>query len=225
MPKLDLLLMFAGLVLSLMVLSYLLGDKLFFGISMYLLVGVTTGYAAVVLLKRVLLPMLVVPLMDLPTVPGLLALAPLLLSLLLVWSLFQKSSKLAALPLNILTGILLAIAIFGIVRGTLAPQLLSIVDAFDPKLVVKGNLPNWSVIFEAFMMLLGVISVLFFFHHRNKQEKVHESPQPWAEGIKVVGQMFIGITFGAVFVGLFSTGLTALIASLERIIDFVRLWL
>ena len=55
MPKLDLLLMFAGVVLSLIVFSYLLGDKLFFGISMYLLVGVTTGYAAVVLLKRVLL--------------------------------------------------------------------------------------------------------------------------------------------------------------------------
>lgn len=225
MPKLDLLLMFAGVVLSLIVFSYLLGDKLFFGISMYLLVGVTTGYAAVVLLKRVLLPMLVMPLMDLPTIPGLLALIPLLLSLLLVWSLFKKSSRIATLPLNILTGILLATAIFGIVRGTLAPQLLSIVDAFDPKLVVKGNMPNWTAIFEAFMMLLGVISVLFFFHHRNKRDKVYESPRPWMEGIKVVGQMFVGITFGAVFVGLFSTGLIALIASLERIIDFVRLWL
>ncbi|MGI6258261.1 MAG: hypothetical protein ACOYKC_00140 [Anaerolineaceae bacterium] len=225
MPKLDLLLMFAGVVLSLMVFSYLLGDKLFFGVSMYLLVGVTTGYAAVVLIKRVLLPMLVMPLMDLPTVPGLLALVPLLLSLLLVWSLFKKSSKITTLPLNILTGILLAIAIFGITRGTLAPQLLSIVDAFDPKLVVKGNMPNWTAIFEAFMMLLGVISVLFFFHHRNKRETSNESPQPWLDGIRAVGQMFIGISFGAIFVGLFCTGLTALIATLERIIDFVRMWL
>lgn len=225
MPRLDLLLMFAGVVLSLMVFSYLLEDKLFFGISMYLLVGVTTGYAAVVLLKRVLLPMLVMPLMDLPTVPGLLALVPLILSLLLILSLFKKSSKIAALPLNIITGILVAIAIFGIARGTLAPQLLSIVDAFDPKLIVKGNMPNWLALFEAFMMFLGVISVLFFFHHRNKRKKIYESPQPWMDGIRVVGQMFIGITFGAIFVGLFSTGLTALIASLERIVYFVRLWL
>jgi hypothetical protein len=86
-------------------------------------------------------------------------------------------------------------------------------------------MPNWTAIFEAFMMLLGVISVLFFFHHRNKRETSNESPQPWLDGIRAVGQMFIGISFGAIFVGLFSTGLTALIATLERIIDFVRLWL
>jgi len=39
MSTVDLLLLLAGLVLSLMVFSYLLGDTLLFGIAMYTLVG------------------------------------------------------------------------------------------------------------------------------------------------------------------------------------------
>lgn len=225
MPGSDWLLAFVGVVLTLMVFCYLLGDKLLFGIAMYILLGVSSGYAAIILIKRVLLPMLIAPLMALPKIEGLLALIPLLLSLLLIGSLFRKSAKAARVPLGILAGILTALTIVGVSRGTLAPQLLSIVDAFDPSLVVKAGMPNWTAIFEAFMTLTGVIAVLFFFHHRAKTSGKYEISQPWLEGLSGVGQIFIGITFGAVFVGLFNTALTALIASLERLINFVRLWL
>jgi hypothetical protein len=44
------------------------------------------------------------------------------------------------------------------------------------------------------------------------------------EGIGSIGQIFIGITFGALFVGLFSSALIALISSLSEIIDFITLW-
>lgn len=225
MPRLDILLAFAGVVLTLMVFSYLLKDKLFFGISMYILVGVSTGFAAVVLLRRVIIPMLVIPLFELPKIDGLLALVPLILSILLIWSLFKKSSKSGGLPLGMLAGFLVAISIVGISRGTLAPQLLSIVDAFDPAFIVNEGLPDWTGIFEAFLMLLGVAAVLFFFHHRSLREKQTETSMPWIEALSGVGQIFIGISFGAFFVGLFATALTALIASLNRIIDFVKLWL
>lgn len=225
MPRLDLLLAFAGVILSLMVFSYLLGDKLFFGIAMYILVGVSSGYAALVMVKRVLYPLLILPLMDIPQLSGLLGLVPLILSLSMLWALFRKSSKAATLPLGILAGSLVALAVVGISRGTLAPQILSIIDAFDPARAVSDGLPDWMAIFEAFMMLLGVIAVLFFFHHRRSGWKASETNQVWLDGLSGVGQVFIGITFGAVFVGLFGTGLTALIATIERIINFVKLWL
>lgn len=225
MPDLDALLTLAGIVLSLMVFSYLLGDNLFFGIAMYILVGVSAGYVALILITRVIIPMLIMPLTNLPQLPALLAFVPAILSFLLLWNLFRKTSKLAGIPLGFLVGILAAVSVAGISRGTLAPQLLSVVNAFDPQVVVRDGQPNWNAIFEAFMMLLGVIAVLLFFHHRKKSKNVVHSTEPWVDGFSGVGQVFLGITFGAIFAGLFGTALTALIGSINRIIDFVRLWL
>ena len=225
MPDLDILLTLAGIVLSLMVFSYLLGDNLFFGIAMYILVGVSAGYVALILITRVIIPMLIMPLTSLPQLPALLAFVPAILSILLLSNLVRKTSKLAGIPLGFLVGILAAVSVAGISRGTLAPQLLSVVSAFDPQVVVRDGQPNWNAIFEAFMMLLGVIAVLLFFHHRKKNKNVVQSPEPWVDGFSGVGQVFIGITFGAIFAGLFGTALTALIGSINRIIDFVSLWL
>ena len=84
MSTVDLLLLLAGLVLSLMVFSYLLGDTLLFGIAMYTLVGMTAGYTFLVLLQKVILPMAINPLRAFPQTSALLALVPLILSLLLV---------------------------------------------------------------------------------------------------------------------------------------------
>ncbi len=224
MSTVDLLLLLAGLVLSLMVFSYLLGDTLLFGIAMYTLVGVTAGFTFLVLLQKVILPMAISPLSAFPQTSALLALVPLVLSVLLVWLLFKKSSRLSGIPLGFLGGIVAAALIIGVSRGTLVPQLLSIVNAFDPNQMTSSGLPNWSGIFEAFMMLAGVLSVLFVFHHRKNKKLQDAFNHSWLDGVSGFGQVFIGITFGAIFVGLFSTGLVALIAYIQYLVDFVRLW-
>lgn len=74
------------------------------------------------------------------------------------------------------------------------------------------------------MMLAGVLAVLFVFHHRriNKQQDTYS--HSWLDGLSGFGQVFVGITFGALFVGLFSTSLVALIAYVQYLVDFVRLW-
>lgn len=224
MNTVDLLLLLAGLILSLMVFSYLLGDTLLFGIAMYTLVGVTAGFTVVVLLQKVILPMAISPLSALPQISALLALVPLVLSVLLIWLLFKKSSRLSGIPLAFLGGVVAAALIVGVTRGTLVPQLLSIVNAFDQNKMTSGGLPNWTGIFEAFMMLAGVVAVLFVSHHRKINKNQEANAYSWLDGIKGFGQLFIGITFGAIFVGLFSTGLVALIAYIQYLIDFVRLW-
>lgn len=216
---------FIGTVLSLMVFSYLLGDNLFFGIAMYILVGMTAGYVAAVVFTKVILPMLILPLGELPSISALLTLVPLLLSALLIWMFFKKSAKVSGIALGFLGGVLSAVAIVGITRGTLAPQLLAIVNGFDPALTTQAGFPNWTNIFEAFLMLFGVLAVLFVFHHRNKGLTGATNPQAWLDGLSSAGQIFIGITFGALFVGLFSSGLTALIYSISGIINLIKLWL
>lgn len=224
MSTIDLLLLLGGLVLSLMVFSYLLGDTLLFGIAMYTLVGVTAGFTFLVLLQKVILPMAISPLGAFPQTSALLALVPLLLSVLLIWLLFRKNSRVSGIPLGVLGGVVAAALIIGLTRGTLVPQLLSIVNAFDPNKMTSAGLPNWNGIFEAFMMLAGVLAVLFVFHHRKIKVQQDALSHSWLDGVSGFGQLFIGITFGAIFVGLFSTGLVALIAYIQYLVDFVRLW-
>ena len=224
MSTLDLLLLLAGLVLSLMVFSYLLGDTLLFGIAMYTMVGASAGFAVLVLLDKVIIPMAINPLSSFAQTSAILALVPLFLSILLIWLLFRKNRRASGVPLGFLGGIVAAALIIGLTRGTLAPQLVSIVDAFDPSKMTSAGLPNWTGIFEAFMMLAGVLAVLFVFHHRriNKQQDTYS--HSWLDGLSGFGQVFVGITFGALFVGLFSTSLVALIAYVQYLVDFVRLW-
>ena len=119
---------------------------------------------------------------------------------------------------------LAALAIVGVTRGTLAPQLLSMIDRFAPGQLLHQAQPQWTVILEALMILLGVISVLFVFHHQGKSGPGGVSRSVYLEGIGSIGQIFIGITFGALFVGLFSSALIALISSLSEIIQFITLW-
>ncbi len=213
-----------GVALTVMVFSYILGDRLFFGIATHILIGVSAGFLALVVIQKIILPYLVKPLANV-TDPGfLLALVPLVLSILLVLMLFRRGTQAGAIPLAFLGGVLAALAIIGVTRGTLAPQILSMIGRFEPGKLMHEAQPQWSAIVEALMILLGVISVLFVFHHRG-QSKAGEVVRPiFLQGIGSIGQIFIGITFGALFVGLFSTALIALISSLSDIIYFITLW-
>ena len=213
-----------GVALTVMVFSYILGDRLFFGIATHILIGVSAGFLALVVIQKIILPYLVKPLANV-TDPGfLLALVPLALSILLVLMLFRRGTQAGAIPLAFLGGVLAALAIIGVTRGTLAPQILSMIGRFEPGKLMHEAQPQWSAIVEALMILLGVISVLFAFHHRG-QAKAGEVVRPiFLQGIGSIGQIFIGITFGALFVGLFSTALIALINSLSDIIYFITLW-
>jgi len=213
-----------GVALTVMVFSYILGDRLFFGIATHILIGVSAGFLALVVIQKIILPYLVKPLANV-TDPGfLLALVPLALSILVVLMLFRRGTQAGAIPLAFLGGVLAALAIIGVTRGTLAPQILSMIGRFEPGKLMHEAQPQWSAIVEALMILLGVISVLFAFHHRG-QSKAGEVVRPiFLQGIGSIGQIFIGITFGALFVGLFSTALIALISSLSDIIYFITLW-
>lgn len=220
----ELLTLIIGVALTVMVFSYILGDRLFFGIATHILIGVSAGFLALVVIQKIILPYLVKPLANV-TDPGLLlALVPLALSILVVLMLFRRGTQAGAIPLAFLGGVLAALAIIGVTRGTLAPQILSMIGRFEPGKLMHEAQPQWSAIVEALMILLGVISVLFVFHHRG-QSKAGEVVRPiFLQGIGSIGQIFIGITFGALFVGLFSTALIALISSLSDIIYFITLW-
>ncbi|MFZ3069888.1 MAG: hypothetical protein WA110_02030 [Anaerolineaceae bacterium] len=221
MNSLDIALGFIGIVLTVLVFSYILGDNFFFRIALYVLVGVSTGYTAAVLIFKVIIPRLITPLQQVGTPAFLLSLVPLILCVLLILMLIPRTVKAGTLPLAFLVGIIAAISIAGISRGTLAPQLLSIVNRFSPTLLQQGTQPDWAKIVEAVAILLGVVAVLFFFQHQTSRKASDGSRGGLIEGLSSVGQIFIGITFGMLFVGFYSTALTALISRITWVKDFL----
>jgi len=221
MNPMDIVLGVIGIALSVMIFSYLLGDNFFFRVALYILVGVSSGYAAAVLVTKVILPRLVEPLKQSGTDAFWLGLVPLVLCVLLVLMLIPRLVKFGTLPLAFLAGTGAAVAIAGISRGTLAPQLLSIVNRFSPELLRENGGADWAGIVEALFILFGVVSVLFYFHHRLSRKSAGTQRSQLVEGISSVGQLFLGISFGMLFVGFYSAALTALIARMLWLKEFI----
>jgi len=217
----DLILGFVGLVLTLMVFSYVFGDNLFFRVALTILVGVSAGFTAAVLITKVLIPVLIDPLSTARGWGWVWTVVPLLLAIMVALMLIPRLSHMGKLPLAFLVGVFAALTIFGGVRGTIAPQLLAIINQFSPQLLQNMGQPDWARIVWAVMVLLGVIAVMVYFHQFTKKTERSEPTSNLLEGIGSIGQIFIGITLGAVFVTVFSTALVALISRVVWIKDFI----
>lgn len=214
-----------GLLLTVMVLSYLMGDNLFFRLAGYLLVGVTAGFLTVLLINQILWPYLLQPVILGTWNDRLWVVIPLLLALLLIMSQFPKFAGAGRIPLAFLAGLTGAIVIGGAVFGTLIPQLRAVVDAFEPSgWTTTPGLP-WMRILEAFIMLVGVVGTLSYFHfgrRRQQDQTPGDLARPaFLETLSKVGEIFIGIALGVVFAGIFSSALLAMIDRLWFIGQFV----
>jgi len=217
-----------GFLLTVMVLSYLIGDNIFFRLASSLFIGLTAGYISVLIIKDVLGPYLWVPLVSGSWTTRLLALVPLLLIGLLVISQVPRFVQWGSYPLAFLAGLAAALAIGGAVFGTLIPQASAIINAFDLEAWRMEEASTWSRIAEAVIMLIGTVATLSYFHfgRRREQPPSEESsrrPKP-LESFTKVGEAFIGIALGAIFAGVFSTALFALINRLAFIGQFFARW-
>lgn len=204
-----------GFLLTVMVLSYLIRDGLFFRLATYLLIGLTAGYLVVLLVNRVLLPQLIWPMGAASWSQRLWLLIPILLAGLLLLGQIPRLALLSKIPLAYLAGLSAAVAIGGAVFGTLVPQGQAVLDAFDPYRIYADPQLVWMRILDAGVMILGVVGTLSYFHFgqplkKAKRKRMEDRPQI-LEILSKVGEVFLGITLGAVFAGVFSTALLALI--------------
>ena len=211
-----------GLLLTVMVLSYLIGDNVLFKFAAHVFIGLTAGYLVVLIINQILVPLMVEPMIAGSNIERLWLAIPIVLVALLLLGQLPRFSGVSSLPLAFLAGLTAAIAIGGAVFGTLIPQSLVVVEAFDPAQWYADPSRTWLRILEAVVMLAGVVGTLSYFHFGRKRtpaNTIEETQRPRVfEALGKVGQVFIGITLGAVFAGLFSSALFALI---DRII-FIR---
>jgi hypothetical protein len=207
-----------GFVLTLMVFSYLIRDNPLFRIAIYVFVGVASGYAATVVWHSVLVPRL----SQFLTTFDPLRIIPVVLGLSLFAKFSPRISWMGSFAMAILVGVGAAAAIGGALLGTLLPQANATIDQLDV-LSAGGGLQMASRFFEGVIILAGTVFTLASFHF-SAARRADGTPGriQILEGVAWVGRIFIAITLGVLFAGVYMSALTALIERLTFVLDFLR---
>ncbi len=207
-------------LLTLMVLSYLIGDNLVFRVAVYLFIGVSAGYAAAVAWNQVILPRLFLPLFA-GGWSSLLLLVPLILGLLMFMKLSPRTARLGSPSLALIVGVGAAVAIGGALLGTLFPQTEAVINEFALPQISAG-FGSWLGRFsEAALMLLGTVSTLVYFHFSVKNASAGPQRGKLVDLLGWIGQVFVAITFGVLFAGALAAALTALIERIYFLVTFL----
>ena len=204
-----------GAILTVLVLTYLIGDSFLFRLAVYILIGAGAAYAAVVVFFDVLLKNSTDALAQAAAGnrgPIIIVVIALVLGI-MVW--FKASPRLAwigNIPMGYLIGVGAATVLGGAIIGTLGPQ---IVAAGAPTTSPSGGSPN--VIFTIIVAIGTILTLLSFGYYRVGRN----SP---LQMVNIAGRrFFLMIGLGAVFALVFMASVTLLLDRLYAIYQlFVR---
>ena len=216
--SIELISAFVGFILTLMIFSYLIGDNPLFRIAVYLFIGVSSGYAATVIVYYVLLPKFN-QFQSLDVNQLILGVIPLILGATLLAKLSPRISWIGSFAMAMLVGVGAAAAVGGALLGTLIPQAQASIDAFD----LQSSTSPALKFLEAVVMLAGTVLTLAAFQFGAKRAP-DGTPRRnvLLEWIARFGRLFIAITFGVLFAGVYMAALTAMIERLSSVINFIR---
>ena len=218
-------------ILTLMVLSYLVGDNPLFRVAMHLLVGAAAGYAGAIALRNVLRPGLVDPIVAAGfeglLSPSVLAtvIAPWILVITLMLKASPATSRFGTPAMALLVGVGAAVVVGGAISGTLLPQSLASMRSLNPAGVASGE--TLERLLELVIVLVGTVSTLFYFRFSSR-ESGQEVPLANLAGLSIpgplsllrsVGSAFIAITFGVMYAGAVAASLIVLAERVQFLRD------
>src|SRR6185503_4975507 len=219
---LDLISGLIGLILTLMIFSYLIGDNPLFRVAVYIFIGVSSGYAASVVWHQVLVPKLFGALQIGNPNQLILMIIPLLLCVSLLAKLSPRIAWIGNVAMAVLVGVGAAAAIGGALLGTLIPQARASMAALDFRSAASGT-DAFLGLLEGTVMLAGTVFTLASFHF-----SASRAPDGTAKRNRIleiiawIGRLFIAITLGVLFAGVYMAALTAMIERLSASINFIR---
>ncbi len=186
-------------LLTLAVLSYILGDNPAFRVAQHLFVGVAAGYAASLAWTSVLRPRLQLLLSD-PAVYWHYGVF-FALGLLLLARGSRHIASLAALPLGVLFGTGAALAVGGSLTGSLVPQVRATIVSVSPA-HYGGGFVGWAYALDALLLVLGTIAVFAAFHFTAQGHgRVAAVGHRLLTLFGGAGRALIMVTFGALLAG------------------------
>jgi len=102
--------------------------------------------------------------------------------------------------------------------GTLIPQTQAAVNVMDLS-NSQGILLEKLV--YGFLMLVGTITTLVYFHFGARSSPTGPQRSKLVTTLSWIGQIFIAITLGVLFAGVFSASLAALIGRISALSGFI----
>jgi hypothetical protein len=220
----DLITGLLSFLITLMIFSYLLGDNPLFRIAAYLFTGVSAGYIAAVVWWQVLMTRLFLPLIFGSLMEQAKLITPMLGSLLILMKVSPRLSKLGSPAMAFLVGVAAAVAIGGALTGTLFPQFAATINAFDldPAQISGGGFIQ--VVINGSFILVGTVTSLAYFHFGARTTPDGSVRRIGLfEFFAYIGRVFIAITLGVIFAGVYAAALTALIERITSLLKFFGL--
>jgi hypothetical protein len=197
-----------SLVFTLLVLSYVVGDNPAFRFAVHAFIGISAGYVTAIVVLQVIVNKMALPLAYGGLPEKILAGFGIICGLLLTLKIFARTEWFARWIVASLVGISAAAAMAGAVLGTIYPQTMATINIFqDPG--------------SGAFILVGTVATLAYFQFTLFGKNASAGKRGWLMNIiSLVGQVFIAITFGALFAGAFSAALTALIDRIQSVVLF-----
>lgn len=203
-----------GALLTILILSYILGDNPLYRLALHVLVGASVGYAvavaAVTVFRRAVLPALLQDVSGRQY--GLII--PVLLGVLLLFKSVPRWASLGNFSTAFLIGVGAAVAMGGALLGTIVPQMSA-----------SGSLSNWIQagpfgLVNGLVVMIGTVCALLAFTFTVRE-------QPGVRGLfgKLIkfagriGRLFLLAAFGAMFAGAFSASASVLIGHVYALIE------
>lgn len=193
-----------GLVLTVLVFSYVFKDNPLYRLAIHILVGVSAAYALVIVVRLVLWPTISTVSQDILDPMSLLWLVPIFLAILLLLKLIPRLAWFGNNSMAVLIAIGVATGLVGAVVGTLLP------------LVTADN--DSQLVGIAIALL--TICVLFYFYSSGRLTADGNVVLPvWQRYVGLVGRVVITITLGALFAGALNTSLVLLVERVRYFLD------
>ncbi len=219
---LDLVTGLISLLFTLLIFSYLLGDNPLFRIAVYLFVGISAGYVGAIAVWQVLIPRLVYPILFGTMYEKIFAAIPLVGGVFIILKISSRLSGVGRMAMAFLVGAGAAVTIAGAVAGTLIPQMNATINIFDLNAAAAVGISKGEAIGNGLVILLGTLLTLVYFHFGAKPKADGSMRRLGLIEIAAwMGRIFIGITLGAIFAGVYAASLTALIERIASMINFI----
>jgi|YNPNPStandDraft_1061719.scaffolds.fasta_scaffold15528_2 hypothetical protein len=206
-----------GLLFTVALLSYLLGDNPLYRLALHTFIGVAIGYAALVVLYQVLVPRLIAPLASSdPMVVGL-ASVPLVLFIFLIFKLSPRTAVLGNISIAYLIGVGAAVSAGGALTGTLLPQIRGAWVSLLP-----GSL---GVLFSNLIILVGTVTTLIYFQYWLRGRTPAGEPRHIAmtRVLINIGKGFLTLTLGVIYGGMILSGIAIFSERLSTLSDWINI--
>lgn len=208
-----------GAILTLFILSYLIGDNVLYRFTTHVLIGVGAAYITVTAIADVLWPRLVLPILAQSAaqpIDVVVAGVGLILSVMLLFKALPRWAWVGNIPIGYLVGVGAAVALGGAVFGTLGAQTAA--TALPPGGAFSGPSSNVVINFglNAVIVVGTVTTLLSFSFFRAARRGV-------LNGLSSIGRIFLAIALGATFALVYIASVTVLIDRVQAITDAVNI--